>query len=165
MRYLSPIFLLLVVLTPVHATESTDRAAAAEAAAAEIRDSKDYLRDMRESVTLAKKGEYGKISQKERSKLDDSYDRLKDLLADVETPLELSLDDRLAVYNAQQAIVAILERNPKDTMICKRKSSTGTRIPTTECLTIAQREARTRASREAADYLAKPNACVSGQNC
>lgn len=155
------LLLSLVAAFPLAAQEARD----AEEATAKIRNAKDYLRDMRTSVELAKQGEYGKLTDKDRAQLDDNYDTLKDLLGDVETPLELPLDDRIAVYNAQEAIVGILERHPKDTMICRRKKSTGTRISSTECLTIAQREARTRASREAADYLAKPNPCVSGQNC
>ena len=156
--------ILLLAATPVAAQDS-DTAARAEAATAEIRSAKDYLRDMRTAVDLAKKGDYGKIKQKERERLDASYARLKQLLDDVESPLELPLDQRIEVFNAQEVIVSIVERHPKDTMICRRKQSTGTRIPATECLTIAQREARARASREATERLAKPNPCVTGSNC
>ena len=142
-----------------------DEAARAEAATAEIRNAQDYLRDLRDSVELAKRGEYGKLSTADRKKLDTSYARIKDLLGDHESPLELSLQDRIAMFNAQEVIVAIVERHPRDTMICRRKKSTGTRIPQTECLTIAQREARSRGAKDAMDRLAKPNPCVSGNNC
>ena len=139
--------------------------ARAEAATADIRDAQDYLRELRDSVALAKRGEYGKLSGADRKQLDASYARIKDLLGDHESPLALSLEDRIAMFNAQETIVAIVERHPRDTMICRRKQSTGTRIPQTECLTIAQREARSRGAREAMDRLAKPNPCVSGNNC
>jgi hypothetical protein len=133
-----------------------DDAARAEAATAEIRNAQDYLRDLRESVELARRGEYGKLAAADRKKLDASYERIKDLLGDHESPLELPLEDRIAMFNAQEAIVAIVERHPRDTMICRRKKSTGTRIPQTECLTIAQREARSRGAQEAMDRLPRP---------
>ena len=155
---------LLLAAAPV-AAEEPDTAARAEAATAEIRNAKDYLRDMRTAVELAQKGEYGKLDSKERRTLDESYKRLHTLLDGHDSPTELPLDDRIEIFNAQERIVAILDRHPKDTMICRKKKSTGTRIPATECLTIAQREARARNAREAMDRLAKPNPCVSGQNC
>jgi hypothetical protein len=142
-----------------------DVAARADAASAGIRNAQDYLRDLRDSVELAKRGEYGKLSGADRKKLDASYGRIKELLGDHDSPLEMPLDDRIAMFNAQEAIVAIVERHPRDTMICRRKQSTGTRIPQTECLTIAQREARSRGAKEAMERMAKPNPCVSGNNC
>ena len=165
MRMRSLTLLLFLAAAPVAAADESDTAARAEAATAEIGDAKAYLRDMRTAVELAKKGEYGKIKQKERAVLDDSYARLKQLLDGHDSPLELPLAERIEVFNAQERIVAIVERHPKDTMICRKKQSTGTRIPATECLTIAQREARARSAREAMDRLAKPNPCVSGNNC
>lgn len=155
---------LLLVALPC-AADDPATAERADAAAAEIRDVGDYLRGMRDAVDLAKKGEYGKIDRKQRKTLDTSYDRLHALLDGRDSPMELSLDKRIEVLNAQEAIVSILDRHPKDTMICRRKQATGTRIPATECLTIAQREARARNARESMDRMAKPNPCVSGSNC
>lgn len=156
--------ILLLAFTPAFADEN-DAAAHADAEAAKIENVADYLRGMRDAIELAKKGEYGKIDRKQRKTLDDSYERLRDLLDGHDSPLELPLAERIDVINAQERIVAILDRHPKDTMICRKKKTTGTRIPGTECLTIAQREARARNAREAMDRLAKPNPCVSGQNC
>jgi len=156
--------LMLAVAAAVCAAEP-DEAAKAEAATAEISNAQDYLRDLRDSVELARRGEYGKLTAKDRTQLDTSYARIKDLIGDHESPLELPLADRIEMFNAQEVIVAIVDRHPRDTMICRRKQSTGTRIPQTECLTIAQREARSRGAKEAMDRLAKPNPCVSGSNC
>ena len=161
-RWMGWAIALLLAAGPLQAADESERA---QAAMANIRDVPDYLRGMRDAVDLAKKGEYGKIDRKQRKTLEQSYDRLRELLAGRATPLELSLEDRIEVFNAQERIVAILERHPRDTMICRKKQNTGTRIPATECLTIAQREARARNAREAMDRLAKPNPCVSGTDC
>lgn len=162
---LRPLLLaLLIGGAPLFAT-AADRAAQADAAAANIEDVDDYLRGMGDAVALAKKGEYGKLDRKSRQTLEQSWARLQALLDGHDSPMELPLDERIALLNAQERIVGILERHPRDTMICRKKRSTGTRIPATECLTIAQREARARHAREAMDRLAKPNPCVSGQNC
>ena len=157
--------LLVLLLAAGAARAEAPAADGGDAVANELRSARDYLRDMRVTVELAQKGEYGKLTSAERKTLARSYARLGALLDGHDTPAELPLEERIALYNAQEAIVAIVERHPRDTMICRRKKSTGTRIPSTECLTIAQREARARASREAMDRLAKPNPCVSGQNC
>lgn len=155
---------LLLCSMPVGAG-ANDRAAEADAAAAKIADVDDYLRGMGDAVDLAKKGEYGKLDRKSRKTLEQSWARVQDLLDGHDSPMELPIDERIDLLNAQERIVGILERHPRDTLICRKKKSTGTRIPATECLTIAQREARARHAREAMDRLAKPNPCVSGQNC
>ena len=163
LRSLSLSLMLAVAATAFAA--DPDEAARAEAATAGIANAQDYLRDLRTSVELAKRGEYGKLTAKDRKQLDASYARIKGLIGDHEDPRELPLEDRIDMLNAQEVIVGIVERHPRDTMICRRKQSTGTRIPQTECLTIAQREARSRGAKEAMDRLAKPNPCVTGSNC
>jgi hypothetical protein len=141
-----------------------DRQVRAEAATADIHDAPAYLRDMRTSVELARRGEYGKLDTGDRKRLDSAYARLKKLLDGRQTPLELPLADRIDLFNAQEAIVAIVNRHPRDTMICRRKQATGTRIPRTECLTIAQREARSRGAKEAMERLPRPM-CNGERGC
>lgn len=156
--------ILLAFAAATHAADP-EEAARAEEATSKIRDAKDYLRDMRDTVELAKRGEYGKLKSQEREQLDASYRRMKELLDGHASPLELSLADRIDLFNAQESIVAIVDRHPKDTMICRRQKSTGTRIPSTECLTIAQREARALGAREAADRLPKRMCDREQLNC
>ena len=155
---------ILLCIAGAAGAEDADVAARAQAATADIHDARGYLRDMRTSVELAKRGEYGKLSSKDKKQLDISYARLKTLLDGHDSPLELPLEDRIDLYNAQEAIVAIVKRHPRDTMVCRRKQSTGTRIPQTECLTIAQREARSRGAKEAMDRLPRPS-CNGQPSC
>ena len=164
MSYRTLALSLLLCLAGTALAADPDEAARAEAATADIHDAQGYLRDMRTSVDLARRGEYGKLSSKDRKQLDTSYARLKTLLDGHDSPLELPLEERIDLYNAQEVIVAIINRHPRDTMICRRKQATGTRIPQTECLTIAQREARSRGAKEAMDRLPRPM-CNGTPNC
>ena len=80
-------------------------------------------------------GEYGEFSDDDMLLIDRSQATLKELLSGVEDPADLSRDDRIKAYNAQEAIKAVLSENVKNRPLCRRERSVGTHMSRTICYT------------------------------
>jgi hypothetical protein len=154
--------LLFAAASSQAAIDSSDVAERANAQAEKIDDVKDYVTGVNDAVELAKAGEYGKIKRRDLERLEESASQINTLLHGQQSALDLPLDERIELYNAQEAITSILRNDQKNRMVCRRVANTGTRIPTTECLTVAQREARAKGARASADKLPRPT-CIPGQ--
>jgi hypothetical protein len=59
-------------------------------------------------------------------------------------------------------IVSTLNNEDKDRMVCTRLEKTGSRLPKTECLSVAERESRARANENNVQN-AQRQLCVPGQ--
>ena len=143
--------------TPALAQDTpTDTAVQIEKADAQIEsianDTSKYLDELDVAIDLAKKGTYGKLPKGAHNKLDASRSLIGDLLAGDRDPRTLERDQRLAVYNAHETIRSIINKDDKSRVVCKREQHLGSRVATTECLTIGEREQMARySSRQAAD--------------
>ena len=127
-----------------------------------IADAKQYLASIDQALALASKGEYGRLKRGSEKNLQAARDRIADLLKGHASARELQPDDRIAVYNAQEVIYSILRSQDKSRMVCRREAPTGSRIPTTECLTVAEREERGRAASESTGNVLR-EVCVPGE--
>jgi hypothetical protein len=123
----------------------------ADAQAAEITDADAFIDEIDTAIGLARSGEYGQLGRSQLSRLDRARNQIAKLLDGHASALELRPDDRIALYNAQEYITSTLRNDDKDRMICKREVRTGTRVPKTECLTVAEREARAETARDNTD--------------
>lgn len=108
-----------------------------------------FLREVRDTVDLARAGEYGKIKADDLSRLDQARKRINELLEGHEHARQLSADERIELFNAQELITSIVRNDEKSRRVCTKVRGTGTRIARSECLTVAQREQRAKATREA----------------
>jgi hypothetical protein len=132
-------------------------------AEAEEKSRADIVRDEADiAMDLAREGQYGRISRRDMVELNEAHAALHRLLEGHDDPEELDNEDRIALFNAQQKITAIVGNDDKNRKICKRVSVTGSRVAAVECMTVAQREARARASRSAAGEALR-SFCVPGQ--
>jgi hypothetical protein len=135
----------------------------ADANAAKISDAAGFLEEIQGHVDLAREGEYGRLRRGDLQKLESANQRIHTLLRDRATALDLDPEQRIALYNAQEAIRAIVRNDDRGRMVCLREPTTGSRIPTTECLTVAEREARARTARNSIDRLMR-NVCFASSS-
>ena len=99
------------------------------------------------SLELARRGEYGPIKRRDLRDLEAAHATMHRLLEGHDAPEDLENEDRIALFNAQHKITAIVGSDDKNRKICKRVAVTGSRVAAVECLTVAERESRARASR------------------
>ena len=144
-------------------TSVTERAAAN---ATKISDAQAFLDEVETTMQLANSGGYGPLGRAKMARLDSARIRINALLKGHSSALELDADDRLALYNAQETITP-RSTGRQGTSICRRAPATGSRLWKTECMTVAEREARARASRESVDRVQRTGVCYAGEgnNC
>lgn len=114
-----------------------------------IPDTKEYLAELDATLALARAGGYGTLKGgRPNRRLEVARDRIARLLEGHSSTGELSPEDRVKLHNLEQSISSILRNSDKDRMICLRQITLGSRVPTVECQTVAQREARAKAARD-----------------
>ena len=125
-----------------------------------------YLAKIDHTLAMAANGQYGTLKRGSAKKLQVERDLIASILAVRPTVADLSPDEALKIQNAEDGITSILRSEEKDRMVCTREAKTGTRFATTECMTVAQREARSNSAAEATDNVQR-NVCVAGEgnNC
>jgi hypothetical protein len=121
-----------------------------------------YLAKLDQTLALAGKGQYGKLKRGAADDLQSARERIASALAGRTTFVGLPANDQLKIQNAEDAIAAILRNKDKDRMVCTREAKTGTRFSTTECMTVAQREARASSAAEATGTVQRET-CVPGE--
>lgn len=150
---------LLSVAGSLAASESP-AAPAVEATA--LSEAETVVAEVELAVQMAQDGQYGRIKPRDMATLERAQDQVIELLSQVDTLAELGPEQRSLVADARTQIGSILNVEDKDRRVCKRVSATGTRLGAMECLTVAERELRARASREMAGSLQR-GFCIPGQ--
>lgn len=113
------------------------------------------------ALQMARDGQYGRIASTDMAALRQAHAQIRDALQGVATLAELDAPQRSRVEAAREQIGGLLRSDEKDRKICKRVERTGSRVTGMECLTVAERESRARASQAmAAD--AQRGFCVPG---
>ena len=128
--------------------ESGSVLARATAQAEKITDVDALITQTDQWVHMASNGVYGPMKHGDLKRLEAARDTVYDLLNGHASPRELRSDELVALYNAQESITAILKKDDKNRMVCKREAKTGSRLWGTECMTVAEREARARIASE-----------------
>jgi hypothetical protein len=133
----------------------------AQANAERIGDAGAFLTEVDTTVEMARAGEYGRLKKGTLVRIEMARDRMNDLLEGHDNALELDPEERLELYNAQEMITSAIRNDDKNRTVCKREMITGSRLPKTECMTVAEREARRRAAAENTDKFIR-NLCTPG---
>lgn len=133
-----------LLLAACGATTPETKAPAAAASEAQAETGKiisvqDYLWQQEQIRAGIEDGSLGAFSSDDKALVLQKQNELKTVLAGVETIDELSEEDRIVVFNAQEQINGVLQRNLYDTPICRREHTVGSYRPTTVCLTPRQR--------------------------
>ena len=146
----------------VAATPAGQDPASAETQAQPQTEAQAYLAKIDHTLAMAADGQYGNLKRGSAKKLQVERDLIASILATKPTVADLSPDEALTIQNAEDGITAILRSKEKDRMVCTREAKTGTRFATTECMTVAQREARSNSAAEATGNVQR-NVCVPGE--
>ncbi|NZA28287.1 hypothetical protein H0E84_18080 [Luteimonas sp. SJ-92] len=121
----------------------------------------EYLAEVREILSLAERGEYGRFRARDRDALRNNGNRIIDLLTDRSGTDELSLHQKTELFNAQKSFEAIVQHQRENAVVCRQVAKTGTRITSTQCASVATIERERRNARETADQIIRQPSCVS----
>lgn len=147
-------------------TETATLAQRADAEARKITDAQAFLEEIDDTLALARDGTYGPIKRGSMVQAESARGKIARLLEGHENAMELEPEERIELYNAQEVIVAAIRNDDKGRMVCKKEIRLGSRFPTTECLTVAQREEKARSSRSGVNDTMR-TVCYpgEGQSC
>jgi hypothetical protein len=117
------------------------------------------------AVDLARKGEYGRLSTAQINMLLEAKNRLEKLARENTSLAELDEDERETFDSALGRVERLTRSDNKNRVVCKKVVKTGTRLVESECLTVAQREARAKNSRERSEQLQRGLCNNTGLAC
>ena len=118
----------------------------------------DYQRDLR--VDMQGKSKFKHVDESSKRRLFAAQDTLFAVLKDKQSINELDDEQRIAVYNAQAEITAVLTDAELDRPVCKREKPIGSNMMKTICIT--KRESREMQERQKANGL-RTRACDNGE--
>lgn len=157
----SLVFAPAAIARTVAAGDPASLADRAEVHAASVTDAAAFLAEVDGNLQLARDGQYGRLKRGDMRRLESARDRIHALLAGHGSALELAPADRIALYNAQESIRSVLRSDDKNRTVCLREATTGSRIPTTECMTVAEREERARVARQSINRMVRDICFIS----
>jgi hypothetical protein len=92
--------------------------------------------DVRKDMEHGGKYEYVKPSEKKT--IDAKLTEMDELFEKTGTVANMTQDQKIALFNAQETVNSILTLRDRDRVICKREAPVGSHIPVTTCHTYAQ---------------------------
>lgn len=110
-------------------------------------DAAAYLAEIAQTMDKARAGDLGSLSTAELDALERSQRRITQLLQGHTQISELGRTDRIALYNVQELMLAIIRKQPQQQHICRSSTPNYTRIRQYDCANWADREARKRQGR------------------
>ncbi|MCW8807435.1 MAG: hypothetical protein OQK79_04875 [Rhodanobacter sp.] len=163
--FLSVLFVPVASSSPASSGQAGAHAAAPRLV--RIDDVKAYLDRTRDVIALARSGGYGPIKTSDLDRAVAAQAQIEMLLGNRSDANGLTGDQKRELANAQETINSIVRADDKNRIVCTRALRTGSRLPTRECMTVAQREARAASARKATDELQRSLGCerdhASGQ--
>lgn len=134
----------------------------AQAHAEKIGDADAFVAEIDDAIHAARAGDYGRLKKGTIVRIEMARDRIEELLEGHDSALELEPEERIELYNAQEVITAAIRADDKNRTVCKREMTTGSRLPKTECMSVAEREARRKNAAENTDKFLR-NLCFPGE--
>jgi hypothetical protein len=107
----------------------------------------DYHADLKKNLD---KRAYEHLVDSDRKEIARAQDRVLAILSGVKSIKDLNGEQEAELWNEHSKVVAVLEAREDQRVICERVRVIGTNLPTTRCLTVAERERR---RKEAADMM------------
>ena len=152
---LSSLFIALALAgASLTATAGTRSASAEPVVIRDVPAFLEYQRDVRADVRKGSK--YKHVDNASKAELMRAQDELFAILEGKRSIEELSDEDRLAVYNAQTKVAAVLNDAELDRPMCKREKRLGSNMAQTVCTTKREREDKAKHGQDLMRY---------GRNC
>lgn len=105
----------------------------------------DYLDLVREGFV---EGDPRQLTDREQRRFDSAHRDIERLLDGKESIDELRGTQRVALYNAQERINALLTGGEADQLVCRREAETGSRFRETRCVSAELRQRQTDAAQD-----------------
>lgn len=153
---------LAIVLNFAPTAAIADGTSQGEAGAAPLPTIEEFLAFQEQLHADLQDGKYGRIGKKDMKLVEDSQATLQRLLSSVASVDDLTAKEKVAVFNAQEAIKAVLVENDRDRVICKREHTVGTNRKVTRCYTPAEAEMLRQRSSDAIGWMNRSAALPSG---
>lgn len=84
---------------------------------------------------------YSEISSKDRGAVTAALDRIEAKLGPAGNVDHLTMEQKVEVFNEQEVVNTLLTQARKDSrLVCKRETTVSSRIPSTQCRTVAERK-------------------------
>jgi hypothetical protein len=115
-------------------------------------------RDVREDFRYSKK--FAHVTEADKQRLYRAQDELFALLENRSSVDELTTDQRIALFNAQETVSAVLLEAELDREVCRREKTVGSHRATLVCTTVRERRAMKETAR---NMLLAPRVCDT--NC
>ena len=113
-------------------------------------DNAPVAEQIRNVETAINSEDYSEIGLEDKSRVQQALGRIKIKMGDHERVEQVSPQDRTEIFNDQEVINTIMTRAHADSrMVCRRERTTGSNMPTSVCLTVAQRRKAQEDSRQA----------------
>lgn len=93
-------------------------------------------------------GRYAYVKPAERDKVEHGLGEMQALFDKAGSVDAMSRDDKIALFNAQESVNAVLELRDRDRLVCERGAVPGSRIVSTTCRTYGEIEAQREASQK-----------------
>lgn len=116
------------------------------------------------ALSLAAKGEYGRISKVQINMIKEARNRIDQLSQENASFADFDSAEKRIFDHASERINRLTRSTDKGRMVCRRVVKTGTRLSGNECLTVAQREARVKGARERTEQLLRGACNVQSDN-
>ena len=100
-------------------------------------------------------GRYSRVSADERSKVDARLDEMGHLFDERGSVAQMSDDEKVRLFNAQEEINSILAKKDNDRLICRNEAPIGSHLPVKTCKTVGEIERQRKADSRGLESLQK----------
>ncbi len=128
-------------------------------------DTKDKFAQVEAQVRAQMKpgGKYEYVKEGERFTIDQKFKEMDALFAANDSVASMDERDKIALFNAQEAINSILQQRDRDRVICKKEAPIGSHIEVTKCFTYGQQQDAYNTSHKVLDSLSHPQCNDTGK--
>lgn len=131
---------------------------------ADTRDAFDQLADnVRREMQAG--GKYEFIKPDEKPQVEKALDDMTKLFDEHENVADMTQDQKVALFNAQETVNSILTLRNRDRVICQNKPPLGSHIPQTSCHTYEQEVQAHQGAQKMMDDWGRPLCVGKGMAC
>ena len=100
-------------------------------------------------------GRYSKVTAAEKSKVDARLDEMGQLFDQRGSVAQMSGDEKVRLFNAQEEVNSILAKRDNDRLICRNEAPIGSHLPVKTCKTVGEIERQRQADSHGLEKLQK----------
>ncbi|MEO7432413.1 MAG: hypothetical protein ABIR62_10355 [Dokdonella sp.] len=110
-------------------------------------------------------GRYEFVEPAERSKVEKGLADMAAMFRQSGSVDKMTQGDKVALFNTQEVVNAILTKRDSDRVICENRAPVGSHIPKTSCYTYGQLQESRRGTKQVFDRLAAPQCTAGAGGC